>query len=120
MQQSGAAANRMSECDGVTGKIFRTRTLAKKAFKKMQISRARGGKGKMAKKLAKCGRGRARLQVLLKLKQEIGISLTKLNVNLFEIGRKWLIIQIKRRFGASSHICGPGFDGADAPAAGGL
>jgi hypothetical protein len=86
----------------------------------MQISRGRGGKGKMAKILAKCGRGRAGLQVLLKFKQEIGISLTKLNLNHLEMGRKWLIIQIKRRFGASSHICGPCFDGADAPAAGGL
>jgi hypothetical protein len=81
----------------------------------MQISRARGGKGKLAKILAKCGRGRAGLRIVLKLKQKIGITLAKLNLNLLEMGRKWLKFQRKRRFGASSQICGPGFDGADAP-----
>jgi hypothetical protein len=94
--------------------------LAKKAIKEMQISRARGGKGKLAKILAKCGRGTAGLRVLVKLKQEIGIPLAKLNLNLFEMGSIWPKIQRKRRFGASSQICGPCFDGADAPAAGGL
>jgi hypothetical protein len=56
----------------------------------MQISRARGSKGKLAKILAKCGRGRAGLRVLLKLKQEIGFTLAKLNLNLLEMGRIWL------------------------------
>jgi hypothetical protein len=41
----------------------------KKALKKMQISRARGGKGKLAKTLAKCGRGRPGLQFLLNLER---------------------------------------------------
>jgi hypothetical protein len=71
----------------------------------MQISRARGGKGKLAKIRAICGSGRAGLRVSLKLKQEIGITLAKLN-------RKWLKIQRKRHFGASSQIRGPFIDGA--------
>jgi hypothetical protein len=58
--------------------------LAKEGLKRMQISRARGGKGELAKKLAKCGRGRAGLRGLLKLKQEIGITLAKSNLNLLK------------------------------------